>query len=153
MEGDVEDGELSDSDSDMPGAGSPGDPQQVRKGRWPAARPRAPAGAAPLLAAGRGRPSREKAAGGPQRPRRRPRCPAAGQRAGGVGRAVLGACGLWGEGARYGPGGRARGAFPGSDCLLWARQPACSSGARSRGETACCGGAGEAFVVAERWVW
>ncbi|NXE15506.1 PHAX protein, partial [Lophotis ruficrista] len=28
MEGDVEDGELSDSDSDMPGAGSPGDPQQ-----------------------------------------------------------------------------------------------------------------------------
>lgn len=32
MEGDVEDGELSDSDADMPGAGSPGDLQQVRKG-------------------------------------------------------------------------------------------------------------------------
>lgn len=35
MEGDVEDGELSDSDSDMPGAGSPRERQQVRNGkRW-----------------------------------------------------------------------------------------------------------------------
>lgn len=33
MEGDVEDGELSDSDSDMPAAGSPGERQQVSDGR------------------------------------------------------------------------------------------------------------------------
>lgn len=136
MEGDVEDGELSDSDSDMPGAGSPGDLQQVRKGtgrrRGPGvSRSRATPGGGPRKAQpGEGRRGPAAAGGrGGLRP--------AGER-----EALDGPAGERGGQSRG--GGTARAAGPGGPSpgvtaypVPGVREPACSSGARSFGKTAC----------------
>lgn len=134
MEGDVEDGELSDSDSDMPGAGSPGEPQQVGKGRWQAARP----GLQPELR----HPWRRVAEGPVRRTRREGRSGPAAARGAPVparGREVLdgpagergrpsrgGARRLRKGGPRYRPGGWVRGPFPWGDCFPRALVPGTS---------------------------